>query len=113
VDIRERNLGAVTILDLTGKLVVGEGDGLLKDKVNSLALQGRHDLLLNLGGVSYIDSSGLGALVAAATTVGRQGGHIKLLNLTQRLHDLLAITKLVTVFESFDNEADAVRSFKA
>jgi len=111
--IEERSAGDVTLLDLKGKMTLGDGDELLKDKVNSLANQGNRKLLLNLAEVPYIDSAGLGAIVGAYTTVTRQGGQLKLLNLTKRITDLLAITKLLTVFETYENEADAVRSFAA
>ena len=111
--IQERVVGSTAILDLDGKLVLGDGDALLKDKVHSLVFQGRKQILLNLGKVSYVDSSGLGALVAASVTVKSNGGQIKLLNLTKRLHDLLTISKLVTVFDSYDNEAEALKSFPA
>lgn len=111
--IQERVVGSVTVLDLTGKLVLGDGDGLLKDKVHSLVFQGRKSILLNLGGVSYMDSSGLGALVAASVTATNSGGHIGLVNLTKRLQDLMSIAKLLSVFDCFDNEADALRSFPA
>jgi len=109
--IQERAVGSVTVLDCDGKLVLGDGDALLKDKVHSLMFQGRKQILLNLGGVSYVDSSGLGALVASSTTANNNGGQIRLVNLTKRLHDLLVISKLVNVFETFDSEADAIRSF--
>lgn len=111
--IQERVVGSTAILDLDGKLVLGDGDALLKDKVHSLVFQGRKQILLNLGKVSYVDSSGLGALVAASVTVKSNGGQIKLLNLTKRLHDLLTISKLVTVFDTYDNEAEALQSFPA
>ena len=111
MEIRERGVGSVTILDLNGKFVRGDGDNLLKDKVNSLLFQGQRHILLNLGGVSYVDSSGLGEIIASYTSVGRQGGQIKLLNLTKRVQDLLAITKLLTVFESFESETEAIKSF--
>jgi anti-sigma B factor antagonist len=109
--IQERAVGSVTVLDCDGKLVLGDGDALLKDKVHSLMFQGRKQIRLNLGGVSYVDSSGLGALVASSTTANNNGGQIRLVNLTKRLHDLLVISKLVNVFETFDSEADAIRSF--
>ena len=109
--IEERVVGDVTILDLKGKMTLGEGDELLKDKINSLIHQGQKKLLLNLESVPYIDSAGLGEVVRTYTTVKRQGGTMRLLNLTKRIEDLLAITKLLTVFETYDNEADAVRSF--
>ncbi len=111
MQIEERLVGDVTILDLKGKMTLGEGDELLKDKINSMVLQGQKRLLLNLEGVPYIDSAGLGEIVRTYTTVSRQGGSLKLLNLTKRIQDLLSITKLLTVFETFDNEGDAVRSF--
>jgi anti-sigma B factor antagonist len=111
MQIDERAAGEVTILDLKGKMTLGEGDELLKDKINSLVLQGRKKLILNLEGVPYIDSAGLGEIVRTYTTVSRQGGNLKLLNLTKRITDLLSITKLLTVFETYDSEADAVRSF--
>ena len=109
--IEERPAGDVVVLDLKGKMTLGEGDELLKDKINSLVLQGRRKVVLNLEGVPYIDSAGLGEIVRTYTTISRQGGSMKLLNLTKRITDLLAITKLLTVFETYDNEADAVRSF--
>ena len=109
--IEERVIGDITVLDLKGKMTLGEGDELLKDKINSLIHQGQKKLLLNLEGVPYIDSAGLGEVVRTYTTVKRQGGNMRLLHLTKRIEDLLSITKLLTVFESYDNEADAVRSF--
>ena len=111
MQIEERKVGDVVVLDLKGKITLGEGDELLKDKINSLVNQGYTKLLLNLEGVPYIDSAGLGEIVRTYTTVSRQGGSLKLLNLTKRITDLLSITKLLTVFETFDSESDAVRSF--
>ena len=111
MQIDERVVGGVMILDLKGKMTLGEGDELLKDKINSLIQQDQKKLLLNLEGVPYIDSAGLGEIVRTYTTVSRQGGSLKLLSLTKRITDLLSITKLLTVFETYDNEADAVRSF--
>jgi anti-sigma B factor antagonist len=113
MQIDERVVDGVTILDLKGKMTLGEGDELLKDKINSLIQQDRKKLLLNLEGVPYIDSAGLGEIVRTFTTVSRQGGSLKLLSLTKRITDLLAITKLLTVFETHDNEADAIRSFQS
>ena len=113
MQIEERAAGDVMVLDLKGKMTLGEGDELLKDKVNSLAMQGHRKLLLNLADVPYIDSAGLGEIVRTYTTISRQGGQLKLLNLTKRIEDLLSITKLLTVFETYDNEADAVRSFSS
>jgi anti-sigma B factor antagonist len=111
MQIEERVVGDVTILDLKGKITLGEGDEALKDKVNSLALQQRKRILLNLEGVPYIDSAGLGEVVRTYTTISRQGGQLKLVNLTKRITDLLSITKLLTVFETFDSEAEALKSF--
>ena len=112
MQIEERIVGDVTILDLKGKMTLGEGDELLKDKINSLIHQGQKNLLLNLEGVPYIDSAGLGEIVRTYTTVSRQGGSLKLLNLTKRIEDLLSITKLLTVFDTFDTEAEAIKSYK-
>src|SRR5256712_13990371 len=111
MQIEERSAGEVTILDLKAKMTLGEGDELLKDKINSLVLQGRKKLVLNLEGAPYIDSAGLGEIVRTYTTVSRQGGSLKLVNLTKRLTDLLSIPKLLTILDTFDSEADAVRSF--
>ena len=113
MQIDERAVGDVVVLDLKGKITLGKGDELLKDKVNSLVNQGHKKILLNLAEVPYIDSAGLGEIVRTFTTVSRQGGSLKLLNLTKRITDLLAITKLLTVFETFDAENDAIRSFSA
>ena len=113
MEIVERTVSDVTVLDLKGKMTLGEGDELLKDKINSLLAAGKKKLLLNLEAVPYIDSAGLGEVVRTYTTVSRQGGSLKLLNLTKRIEDLLSITKLLTVFETYDNEADAVRSFSS
>ena len=113
MQIQERMSGDVVILDLKGKITLGEGDELLKDKVNSLVNQGHKKIVLNLADVPYIDSAGLGEVVRTYTTVSRQGGSLKLLNLTKRITDLLSITKLLTVFETFDSENEAVRSFSA
>src|SRR5437660_12808735 len=111
MQIEERTVGDVMVLDLKGKITLGEGDELLKDKVNSLVNQGHKKIVLNLGGVPYVDSAGLGEIVRTYTTVSRQGGSLKLLNLTKRITDLLSITKLLTVFETFDSEGEAVKSF--
>ena len=113
MQIEERAVGDVVVLDLKGKITLGEGDELLKDKVNSLVNQGHKKVILNLAEVPYIDSAGLGEVVRTYTTVSRQGGSLKLLNLTKRITDLLSITKLLTVFETFESENEAVRSFSA
>ena len=111
--IEERALENVVILDLKGKLTIGEGDELLKGTIQKLMDQGNSNLLLNLEDVPYVDSAGLGEIVRTYTTVSRQGGSLKLLNLTKRITDLLAITKLLTVFDTFESEADAVSSFQS
>jgi anti-sigma B factor antagonist len=111
MQIEERVVNDVTILDLKGKITLGDGDEILKDKINSLVLQNRRRILLNLAEVPYIDSAGLGEVVRTYTTVSRQGGQLKLVNLTKRITDLLSITKLLTVFETFDSEADALQSY--
>ena len=111
MQIEERPSGDVMILDVTGKLTIGEGDELLKDKINSLIQQGHKKLIMNLEGVPYVDSAGLGEIVRTYTTVSRQGGSLKLLNLTKRIEDLLSITKLLTVFDTYDSEQDALNSF--
>ena len=113
MEIDERAIGDVMVLDLKGRITLGEGDELLKDKVNSLVNQGHRKVVLNLAEVPYIDSAGLGEIVRTYTTVSRQGGSLKLLNLTKRITDLLSITKLLTVFETFDSEQDAIKSFSA
>jgi len=112
MDINERWIGAVTVLELKGTLA-WDGALRLKDKVNSLVFQGRTQIVLNLGDVSQIDSTGLGEIVASLTTVSRAGGNIKLTNVAKRNQDLLSITRLATVFETFDSEGEAVRSFGA
>src|SRR5215813_3910546 len=112
MQLDQRNVGDVVLLDLKGKITFGEGDELLKDKVNSLVNQGHKKIVLNLADVPYIDSAGLGEIVRTYTTVSRQGGSLKLLNLTKRITDLLAITKLLTVFETYDTEKEAIASYK-
>jgi len=109
--IDERVVGGVAILDLSGKLALGDGDGLLKDKVNSLVHQGLKEIALNLGGLSYMDSAGLGELISVHSTATRAGGHIKIFNLTKRVSDLLAITKVLTVFDVFESEQETLNSF--
>ncbi len=113
MEIQERTIQGVVVLDLTGKLTIGEGDELLKERIGNLIQQGHRNLLLNLEGVPYVDSAGLGEIVRTYTTVSRQGGSLKLVNLTKRITDLLAITKLLTVFETYEQEDEAVKSFSA
>ena len=111
LSINERQVGTVTVLDLVGKLTLDDGAQRLKDKINSLVQQHRTAIVLNLGDISYIDSSGLGQLVASFGSVTKAGGALKLFNVNKRNHDLLSITRLVTVFETFNSEDDAVKSF--
>jgi anti-sigma B factor antagonist len=107
-------VGDVVIVDVSGKVTLGDGgDALLKDKMGSLVQQGNKKVVLNLGDVSYVDSAGLGAIVNAYATLNKNGGALKLLNTTKRIKDLLAITKLLTIFDTFDSEPDAVKSFSA
>lgn len=103
--------GAVTVLDLSGKITIGEGSVQLREAVKTLLESGNKKILLNLGDVSYVDSSGIGELVSSFTTVKNQQGQLKLLNLTKKIQDLLMITKLLTVFDTYDNEETAVASF--
>ncbi len=109
--IVERQVQDVTILDLHGKILIGEGDEALRDAVNKAVDAGKTKLLLNLADVPYVDSAGLGEIVRCYTTVSRKGGKLKLINLTKKIQDLLSITKLLTVFEVFEAEDEAVRSF--
>ena len=111
MQMTERQAGHVTILDLVGKLTFHEDAERLKDKISSLIQQQRTAILLNLAGVSYIDSGGLGQLVASYASVARSGGALKLLHVNDRNNDLLSITRLVTVFQTYDSEAEAIESF--
>ncbi|MGA3318106.1 MAG: STAS domain-containing protein [Candidatus Korobacteraceae bacterium] len=106
-----RQVEGVTILDLSGRIKLGEGSSLLRDIVKDLLSRGQKNILLNLGDISYIDSSGIGELVSAFTSVRNQGGELKLLHLTKKVHDLLQITKLYTVFDVKDDEAAAIGAF--
>jgi anti-sigma B factor antagonist len=111
LNISERQAGDITILDLDGKITIGEGSVALRGAIRRLLGEGKNKILLNLGGVGYIDSSGIGELVSSFTAVNKEGGQLKLLNLTQKIQDLLAITKLLTVFDVFENEGDALGSY--
>ena len=114
MQLSERRIGDVVVVDVSGRITLGDGsDQALKDKMRSLVQQGHTKLLLNLGEVSYVDSAGLGEIVYSYATVTKNGGTLKLLNVTKRIKDLLSITKLLTVFETFDSEAEAVTSFAA
>ena len=112
LEVTERQAGDVTILDMNGSVRMGEGAIALRNSIRSLIDGGKKKILLNLGGVKNIDSSGIGELIANYTTVSRDGGDLKLLNLTDKIQNLLVITKLLTVFDSYDNEAEALNSFK-
>jgi len=112
LNINERQAGDVTVLDMSGKITIGEGSVALRTAIRRVLEEGKRRILLNLGGVSYIDSSGIGELVSSYTAINKDEGQLKLLNLTQKLQDLLAITKLLTVFDVYDNEAEALNSFK-
>jgi len=108
-----RQVGDVTIVDLSGRITLGEGSVVLRETVQDLISKSKNKILLNLGDVTYIDSSGIGELVSAFTSVRNKGGQLKLLKLTKKVHDLLQITKLYTVFDIRDDEAAAVQSFNA
>jgi anti-sigma B factor antagonist len=110
--IASREVAGVNILDLSGRITLGEGSVQLREAIRGLIGKGKKKILLNLGDVNYIDSSGLGELVSAFTTAKNQQADVKLLNLTKKVHDLLQLTKLVTVFDIYDDEASAIASFK-
>lgn len=112
LNINERQAGDVTVLDLSGKITIGEASVELRNKVRALLEGGKKKILLNLAGVGYVDSSGIGEFVSSFHAVNKEQGELKLLNLTQKIQDLLAITKLLTVFDVFENEAEALNSFK-
>jgi anti-sigma B factor antagonist len=111
IKLNTRQVGDVTVVDVAGRITLGEGSSTLRDTLRELVAKNQKKVLLNLGEVSYIDSSGIGELVSGFTTVTNQGGQLKLLNLTKRVQDLLQITKLYTVFDVHDDEAAAIRSF--
>jgi len=112
LNISERHVGDVTILDMDGKITIGEGSVALRTAVRRLLEESKKKILLNLGKVGYIDSSGIGELVSSYTAIEKEAGQLKLLNLTQKLQDLLTITKLLTVFDVFESEREALESFK-
>jgi len=109
--VKTRQVDGVTILDLSGRITLGEGSVQLRDAVKDLVAKGHKKIVLNLGDVSYMDSSGVGELVTAFTTVKNQGGELKLVNLTKKIEDLMTITKLVTVFDIHEDEAKAIAAF--
>ena len=110
--IVSREVDGVTVLDLSGRITLGEGSVQLRDAIRGLIGKGKKSVLLNMGDVSYIDSSGLGELVSAYTTAKNQQGEVKLLNLTRKVHDLLQLTKLYTVFDIYDDETHAITAFR-
>ena len=112
LNIKERQAGDVSILDLDGDVRMGDSATALRGAIRSLVAGGNRKILLNLAGVKYIDSSGIGELIANYTTVGRSGGQLKLMHLTEKVQDLLVITKLLTVFDVYDDESEALSSFK-
>jgi anti-sigma B factor antagonist len=111
MEILERRIDDVLILDVKGKILLGEGDVQLREAISTHLQAGARKLVLNLADCPYMDSAGLGEIVRCFTTVSREGGKLKLLNLTARIKDLLTITKLITVFEHFESEEEAVKSF--
>ncbi len=112
LNLTERQAGDITILDMDGKVTIGEGSVALRNTIRRLLGEGKKKIVLNLSGVGYVDSSGIGEFVSSFTAVNKEEGSLKLLNLTQKIQDLLAITKLLTVFDVYDSEADALSSFK-
>jgi anti-sigma B factor antagonist len=112
LDIRERQAGDVTVLDMSGKITIGEGSVALRSAIRRLLEEGKKKILLNLAGVGYMDSSGIGELVSSHTAISKEEGQLKLLNLTDKLESLLAITKLLTVFDVYENESEALNSYK-
>jgi anti-sigma B factor antagonist len=111
MQIAERSAGNVTVLDVSGQITFTQGDQVFKDKIHSLVHQGQKNILVNMGNVTHVDSAGLGELVGAYTTVTKAGGSMKLVNLTKKLTDLLTITKLLTVFDTYESEQDALSQF--
>ncbi len=111
LNISERQAGDVTILDMNGKVTIGEGSIALRSTIRRLLGEGKKKILLNLSGVGYVDSSGIGELVSSFTAVNKESGSLKLLNLTQKIQDLLAITKLLTVFDVYESESEALGSY--
>ena len=112
LNISELQGGDVTVLDMSGKITIGEGSVALRMAIRRLLEESKKRILLNLAGVNYIDSSGIGELVSSYTAINKEGGQLKLLNLTQKLQDLLTITKLLTVFDVYESESEALESFK-
>jgi anti-sigma B factor antagonist len=112
LNMRERQAGDITVLDMDGRITIGEGSVALRSAIRRLLEEGKKNILLNLAGVGYIDSSGIGELVSSYTAINKEGGQLKLLSLTAKLRDLLTITKLLTVFDHYESESDALSNFK-
>lgn len=112
LNIKERQAGDVTVLDMDGRVTIGEGSVALRTAIRRLLEEGKKKILLNMGGIGYIDSSGIGELVSSFTAINKENGQLKMLKLTQKLRDLLAITKLLTVFDVYDDETEALNSFQ-
>lgn len=108
-----REIKGITVVDVSGRITLGEGSAMLREMVRDMTGKGQLKIVLNLGDVAYIDSSGIGELVSSFTTVKKQGGELKLLNLTKKVHDLLQITKLYTVFDVHNEESSALGSFRS
>ena len=111
VKLTIRQVGDVTVMDAAGRITLGEGASTFRDSIRDLAAKGDKKILVNLSGVTYLDSSGIGELVAGYTTITNAGGKLKLVNLTSKVQNPLQTTKLYTVFDVFENEADGVKSF--
>lgn len=112
MQIKEREMNGVVVMDLSGRITLGEGSVSLRERIREELAKGRKQILLNLGGISYIDSSGLGELISAYASARNQGGEVKLLNVTKRVQDLMEIVKLYTVFDIYDDQAPAIASFQ-
>lgn len=112
LNITARQIRGVLVVDLAGKITIGETNRQLHDEIHQIVASGKKDVLLNLAGVTVIDSSGLGEMIASYATIGKNGGQLKLANLPDRVNELMTITKLLTVFEVFDNESDGIASFR-
>lgn len=113
LDIKERQVGNVTVLDIVGNIRIGDANGILRTTIRQLVKDGKHQILLNLSGAAYIDSSGLGEFIASYVALNKVGGKLKLLHLTRRVRELMTITKLVTVFDIYDTELEAIESFNS
>lgn len=111
LEIMQRKVGNIVILDLVGKITIGDGSNLLRDQVNDLLEKNEREIILNFADTTYIDSSGIGELISRHTTTKNQGGHLKLLKLPKKIRDLLTVTRLLHIFETFEDEQEAITSF--